>query len=148
MAAVGEVEAFVAEGEVGDLLAAEGVGEGGPVVEGGVDDFVAADVALGIGKGDVGDFAAPAFDEGDDEVVGFEGAEGGDGVSAGEGFGLFADELDGVLDFEPADVGAGEDVAGVPRGEGDLREAVDAGGVGEADVLGDAGGAGQGGTGV
>ncbi len=55
---------------------------------------------------------------------------------------MFLDEAGGSIDFEPADAGAGEDIAVGPDGDGDLGEAMPAGGVIEADIADEAGGAG------
>ena len=48
MAAIGQVEALVAEREIGDRLAAKGQGEAEPVVERRVDDFVVGEPPGGV----------------------------------------------------------------------------------------------------
>src|SRR5512133_2098081 len=63
VSAVGEVEALVAEREVGDLLAAERQREPGPVVERGVHHLVAAQLPGGVGDRHVADRAAPPLDQ-------------------------------------------------------------------------------------
>src|SRR3990172_7911455 len=61
--AVGEVEALVAQGEVGDLLTPQGVGQAGPVVEGGIHDLVAFEAAGSIRDRDVTELAPPSLHE-------------------------------------------------------------------------------------
>ena len=69
MSAIRQIEALVAEREIGNLLVAEAVGQGGPVVEGGVDDLVARESALSVRDRDVADLAAPAFVQGQRQAV-------------------------------------------------------------------------------
>src|SRR5512144_950317 len=73
---VRQVEALVAEREVGDLAVAERHREAEPVVERRVLHLVVLEAAAGVGGDDVGDLAAPALDEGHDEPVRLEGPEG------------------------------------------------------------------------
>src|SRR5260370_22446848 len=121
--AVGEVEALVAEREVGDLLVAQRQREAGPVVEGGIDDLVGREAALTVGDAHVADLAAPALDERNAEEV-------GPGRPAAHARGalrqlaqLLAKEGHRALDLQPADVRARVHVAPVRGGDGDVREA-------------------------
>ena len=72
VSAVREVEALVAEREIGDLLVSQGHRQPGPVVERGVDDLVAREPALAVGQGHVADLAAPAFHERNHQVIGLQ----------------------------------------------------------------------------
>ena len=72
MAAIGKVETLVAQGEIGDLLAAEGHAQAGPVVERGIDDLVAGEPPLSVGQGHVADLAPPAFNQRHREMLGLE----------------------------------------------------------------------------
>src|SRR5207247_3027469 len=63
MPTVRQVEALVAEREVGDLLTAQGHGEPHPIVEGGIDDLVAREMPLVVRRCDMADLSAPALDE-------------------------------------------------------------------------------------
>ena len=59
MAAIREAEAFVADWEVRDLLAAKRKGESEPIVEGGINDLVSDEAASVIGYGEMDEFASP-----------------------------------------------------------------------------------------
>ena len=63
MAAIGKVEALIAQREVGDLLVAHRHCQPHPVMEGRIDDFVATEFPLFIGDRDVTNLAAPTFDQ-------------------------------------------------------------------------------------
>src|SRR5437868_3415914 len=76
MSAVGQVEALVAEREVGNRLVAQGDRQAEPVMEGRIDDLVALEAAGGVGKGDVADCAAPALDERHRQMIGANGGGG------------------------------------------------------------------------
>ena len=94
MPAVGEVEALVDQGEVRDLLAAQGQGEAEPVVEGRVHQLVAAEAALAVGHRQMQHLAPPALHQGDAEAVRGEGAQGGGPGIAG----AFRQALKGLLE--------------------------------------------------
>src|SRR5262249_11250241 len=115
------------EGKVRDLLPAERDRESHPVVERGVDHFVSRQPALRVRDRHVTYLATPALDEGHRERVGSTASD----LAARRPFRqrdqLFLDEGCRPLDLEPANVGACEDIAGVPGRDGNLREAVDAG---------------------
>src|SRR5262249_2546536 len=126
MAAVGEVEALVAEREVRDLLSAQRDRESHPVVKRGIDHLVARQAPARIGDRDVTHLAAPPLDEGHGDRLGRERP----GIAARpplrQRHELLPDERGRALDLKPTDVGACEDVSGVPRRDRHLREPVDA----------------------
>src|SRR5204863_428562 len=128
MPAVRQVEALVAERKVGDLLIAQGHGEPHPVVEGGIDDLVAREMSLVVRRRDMADLSAPTLDEADDQRIRPERPDGHAGGAVRKRSELLPDEGRRALHLEPADVGARKHVARVPRGNGDLRKAEDAGG--------------------
>src|SRR4029077_2882765 len=80
------------------------------------------------------DFAAPAFDERDRQMIGPELPRLDPHRALRELVELGAEKVDRALDLQPADVGAGEDVARGPGGDGDVSETVVAGGMGLAHV--------------
>ena len=141
-AAVGKIEAFVADRKIRDGGSAQSESEAGPVVERRIDYFVAAEAAVGVGEGDVADFPAPTFDESHGERVG-----GGrieftvENVLRGGGE-LIAQISAGALNFQRTHAGPGEDIAAGPDRDGRLREAMPAGGVIVADIAHQAAGAG------
>src|SRR5712692_1724412 len=69
VAAVGEVEALVAEREVRDLLVAQRHLQTDPVVKRRIDNLVICEAALFVGDGHVADLAAPALDQRDAKEI-------------------------------------------------------------------------------
>ena len=63
MSAIREVEAFVAEWEIGDLLAAQRIGEPEPVVKGRINNLVTRKPPPIVRQSHMTDFASPAFDK-------------------------------------------------------------------------------------
>src|SRR5262245_17952526 len=81
------------------------------------------------------DLSSPPLDQRDGQRVGGERLQIDQCRPGGKRRQLFSYECRGPLDLEPANVRASEDVAGVPAGKRDLREAEDAGRELVADVL-------------
>src|SRR5579875_2900679 len=63
MAAIRQIEALVAQREIGNLLVAQRHGQTWPVVKRRVHDFVTREFSCRIGQCHVADFAAPTFHE-------------------------------------------------------------------------------------
>jgi hypothetical protein len=70
--AVRQIETLVAKREVRDLLVAKRNGQPRPVVERRVDDLVTRKTTLDVSDRHVADFAAPPFDQRDDNLLGLE----------------------------------------------------------------------------
>src|SRR5229473_5124009 len=124
--AIREVEALVAEREVGDLLIAQGHRQAGPVVERGVDDLVNGEAALRVGHGHVADLAAPALDQRDAEEVRPRRPAVRPRAALGQLAKLLAEEGHRALDFQPAYVRARVHVARACGRDGDVHEPVHA----------------------
>src|SRR6266540_259201 len=129
MPGVRQVEALVAEREVGDLVPRHRQPQRRPVVKGGIGHLVPADAAVRVGRHDVHDLAAPPFHHRDRQFVRAQrSARHADGA-LGESGQLLDRELEGPLDFEPPHHRAGEHVARPHRGDRDVGEAEDPPGV-------------------
>src|ERR1019366_1662864 len=126
VSAVRQVKAFVTQREIRDLLIPQGQRQSVPVVEGRVHDFVASEAAFTVRERNMTDLAAPALNEADGKVVGLESQDVRPNRAIGEFVELTADERHRSLDFQPAHVGTGEDVAGLPGGDGDLSKTINA----------------------
>src|SRR5262245_53483858 len=126
VAAVGEVEALVAQWGVGNLLIAEGHHQTDPVVERRIDNLVVSEVAASVGNSHVANPAAPTFDQGDNERIGGQVPRCNADRAGMKCVQVLQDEFAGALDFEPADIGPGKDVARRPGGDWNLRGAEDA----------------------
>ena len=63
VSAIGEIETFVAEGKVRDLLIAQRHSQAHPIVKRGIDDLIERKAALGIRPRDMTDFATPTLDQ-------------------------------------------------------------------------------------
>src|SRR5882724_3688168 len=109
MPAVRQVEALVAQWEIGNLLIPQRQGQAGPVVERRIDDLVAGESALCIRQRDMANLAAPAFHKSDGQMVGPQRTHPGAEWPGREALQLAADEVHGTLDLQPADIRAGED---------------------------------------
>ena len=114
--AVGEVEALVAQREVGDLLVSQRHRQArSSCGTTGRRPCSAAKRPCGIGQADVADLAAPALDERDDQMLGLQAARRRRESARREAPGAArTTNAHRPLDLQPADVGAGEDVAGRP----------------------------------
>src|SRR5450830_69326 len=126
VAAIGEVEALVAQREIRDLAAPHREGDPQPVVEGRIGDLVAREAAGRVRHRDVADFPAPAFRERHNERVRSHCPGFGTGSPRRKLVELLEDERDRLLDLEPADVGAGIDVPMMGRHHGKVDETIDA----------------------
>src|SRR5207248_7852714 len=91
-------------------------------------DLVAREMSLVVRRRDMADLSAPTLDEADDQRIRPERPDGHAGGAVRKRSELLPDEGRRALHLEPADVGARKHVARVPRGNGDLRKAEDAGG--------------------
>src|SRR6266581_993053 len=107
--AVREIEALVAEREVGDRLQPHRIRERRPVVEGRIDDLVAGEASALVGRRDVADLATPSLDERDGDCHRLEGAGVLANGTSGDACELRVDEPRRLLRFEPPHLGAGED---------------------------------------
>ena len=72
VATVRKIEALVAEREIRNLLVPQRHCQPHPVVERGIDDLKLRELAAGVGQGHMGNLAAPAFDELNGQMVGFQ----------------------------------------------------------------------------
>src|SRR5438552_10224431 len=90
------------------------------------------------------DFAPPTFNEADDQVIRHQIPHVPPNRPVRVLLKLASDEPHGTLNFQPADVGAGENVSGRPSGDGDLGEAEDPRGEVVANVTLDSAGPGGG----
>src|SRR5262245_11822103 len=68
------------------------------------------------------DLPAPSFNKADNELVGLASRDVRAHRAVGEFLQLTTDERDRSLNFQPTDVGAGEDIAGLSNGDGHLGE--------------------------
>ena len=131
MSAIGQVETFIADGEIGDFLIPERHSQTEPVMEGRIDDFASAELSILIGDGTAAVIAAPCFRDGDCEGVFAEfGGHAGAGRLLFAVFGIqdleqpFVRGLDlGVADFRPCHDVTGEFGNGDGLGEGTLSGA-------------------------
>src|ERR1035441_7570785 len=126
VAAIGQVEALVAERKIRDLAIPQRERESEPVVERRVDDLVAGKASGRVRHRDVADLPAPAFRERDDERVRPHRPGRGALPVRRQPVELAQDERDRLLNLEPADVRAGVDVTVMRGHHGKVDEAVDA----------------------
>ncbi len=63
MPAVGQIKAFVAEREVGNLLIPQRKGQAEPVVKRRIDNFIDGKTSLAVGQRHMTDLTAPAFNQ-------------------------------------------------------------------------------------
>src|SRR4030095_5782958 len=124
-AAVREIEALVAERTVGDLLAAHREREPAPVVERRIHDLVSGNAPRLVGAHHVADLSAPSLDQRNRQVVGCERSTVRSQRPGRQLLELLLNESGGALDLDPAQEGAGENVAAVPARAGHLCEAID-----------------------
>ena len=69
MSAIGQVEAFVAQGKIRNLLVAERAGQAEPVVERWIDDLIKSEPASFIGCRHMTDLPSPPLGQGDGQSV-------------------------------------------------------------------------------
>src|SRR5690606_23770906 len=100
--AVTQVEALVAEREIGDGLLSQREGEAGAVVEGRVGDLVAAKTPRGVRDGDMENLAAPSLHQRGGEVIRRRGGKGVHGGAERRQRELFREEFPGPPDLEPS----------------------------------------------
>src|SRR5258708_18785651 len=102
MASVGKVEALVAEGKIGDLIAGHRKRQGGPIVERRVRHLVSADSALIVGDDGVSNLAAPSFLHRHHELGVRERTAWNSRAPGRERTHLLLDELERALNFDPS----------------------------------------------
>src|SRR5262249_7273741 len=114
MSAIRQVEALVAQREIGYLLIAQRQSQAGPIEERRINDFVAGEPAVRIRHGHVADLPSPAFDERHNKVIRLQWSDRHVNGPVRQSAQLLANEGHRALDFQPAYIGSGKYVAGGP----------------------------------
>jgi hypothetical protein len=122
---VGEIEALVAEREVGELVAAQRHGQAEPVVQARIHDINIADFPLVVGGDHVHALASPAFDEAHGNRGRPQGRQRSPQGTAAVLLQTLAHERQRALDLEPALHRARHHVTGIHHGHRDVRVTVD-----------------------
>src|SRR5271165_2765842 len=110
-AAIGKIEALVADRKIRDGLAAQRQCEADPVVKRGVDDLVAPKTTRGVCERHMAHLPAPTLDHRHGQGVRGRRWQGAADVTLDSRGQLLLDQLAGTLELKPAHTSAGKDAA-------------------------------------